>query len=300
MEGVCQRRVRVALIALASSLVLAMVAAPSSISKRADQPASSAMSTTDCNRDTATSSTGQSPEPAPAGSDVKSPPSLESTGPADPINVAWHTGTPSTDIVLTASPSLPANITPAQITIEVPARFRRTGTNTPTQFLPDPTFSAPRILESRKLISFRLCFKRADIHPGSYIGQVVVSAPGIQPTTVAVSLNDKRVLWFWGAGVLAVLIAFALLLFQGAVSVYKGQAASKKSVKKALKEPLKDFFGFWAPSVVAIVAAGVAMYQIYAADPAWGADKGTALIALVGSAVAAAGLGTLLAGFKKS
>jgi hypothetical protein len=296
--------VAVAAFALASAQLLGSDNAPFALNvpDKGSTPADVANSTNtnpNCSRDISTTSLPQTPTPAATAAEAKTP-SLESTGPADPINVGGGEGTASTDIVLTASPALAATITPPLITIDIPQRFRRSGNKLATEYLPDPTFSSPRIIESRKVISFRLCFDTNKVAPGSYIGQVVVSAPGIQPATVAVTLNDKNTWLFVFGGIGAVLAAFTLLWFQAAQTKWQQQAAAEKSVRKALREPFSDLFRFWGPTVFAILAAAAAMWQVYSADPAWGADWGTSVIALVGTAIAAAGLGTLLSGFKRS
>jgi hypothetical protein len=51
---------------------------------------------------------------------------------------------------------------------------------------------------------------------------------------------------------------------------------------------------FFAQVLVPLAAAGGAMYAVYAQDPAWGSDVVTAGAGLLGTALAAAGLKSLI------
>jgi hypothetical protein len=239
---------------------------------------------------------------ATAGKAVDPPVTLQSSGTADPINMGALHGTAITDITVTASPALPKDVTPGQITLDVPKRFTRNGANLNTAYLPSPTFSTPRILEHGKLIAFSLCLNADNIDPGSYIGQVIVGGPeGVQPATVTITLNAKdQELFRVGIG-LAILLAFVLLLMRGIkVNYDKTTGDTASNFINSLKATLKDVIGFWLPTVVAIGAAVVAMLTVYDGAPSWGADQTASLIALGGTAITAAGAGTFLSSLSKS
>jgi bacteriorhodopsin len=117
---------------------------------------------------------------------------------------------------------------------------------------------------------------------------------------VAISLNAKdENLFRWGLFAAAVL-AFFLLVIRAAKVKYDAATGNDKTAGKALEATAKDFFGFWAPTVVALGAAGVAMVQIYSGDVGWGADPLSSGIALAGTAISAAGLGTFLSSLRGS
>ena len=125
-------------------------------------------------------------------------------------------GTGTTDITVSASPALPPGVTPEEITLDIPKRFARSGPGLPSAYLPNPTFSLPRILEHGTLVAFTLCVNASSISAGSYVGQVIVGGPaGVQPATVAVSLNAKDEVEFLVGLFLAAVVALWLLLMRG-------------------------------------------------------------------------------------
>jgi len=77
---------------------------------------------------------------------IKPKVALSASGPAEAINIGGARGIGTTDIVVTASPALPSRVTPERITLDIPKRFVRTGQGLPPVYLPNPTFSVPRIL----------------------------------------------------------------------------------------------------------------------------------------------------------
>jgi hypothetical protein len=234
--------------------------------------------------------------PAP---EVKPTVALSSSGPAEPMNMGGLRGTGTTDIAIAASPALPSTVTSEDITVDIPKRFARTGPGLTTQYLPEPVFSPPRILQHGTLIAFTLCVDASHVDAGSYVGQVIVGGPtGVQPATIAVTLNAKDEVKFIVGLVLAGLIA-VLLLFLRSVKVHMEKLdASKQTLKNAIGPTLKDALGFWAPTIIAVGAALVAMFQIYDSNVSWGADTTSSLIALGGTAISAAGLGTFLSSLK--
>jgi hypothetical protein len=234
--------------------------------------------------------------------------SLEATSPPGPVNVSQDEGSANVDIVVAASPALPGKVTAEDIKIEVPQRPRRTNEKIATEFLPRPMATKPIIIEGRKSIAFSLCFDNAHIEAGTYAGQVIVGAPGFQQAAVTVTVNDKNSLLFYRGLALAIFVAVLLLIYQAGEVAWQKQKEEKDkdpnapdpSTRAALKVPLCDLFGFWGPTLLAAGAAVVATWGVYSTDLAWGADKGSSIIALIGTALAAAGLGTLLSGVRKS
>ncbi len=224
---------------------------------------------------------------------------LAATGPANPINMSDTQGIGVTELVVGASPALPSKVKPRQITLTVPKRLERTGSNLSSEYLRPPTFSRPRILENGKLVAFRLCENVTGAQAGSYIGQVIVGGPnGVQPATIAITVNAKNQTFFWIGLCGAILLAFALLLAQAA-----DKRQSKDGGRDFLRpcgEALSDAWGFWLPTLVAIGAAVVAVFQVWDSTLAWGADTGASLIALGGTALSAAGIGGFLSSIRGS
>jgi len=232
--------------------------------------------------------------------------SFETDGPANPMNMGGLRGTGMTDIAVTATPPLPESITSQDITVAVPQRFARSGTGLSSSYLPDPTFTPPQILEHGKLVAFTLCVDASRVEAGSYVGQVIVGGPrGVQPTTIAITLNAKNEGAFIIGLVIALVIAALLMLARGMSSNYvkptsRGFKLAFASALNALEETATEWFGFWTSAVIGIVAAGVAMLQVYDSNPSWGADTISSLIALGGTAISAAGVGTFVSSMRKT
>jgi hypothetical protein len=217
------------------------------------------------------------------------------------MNMGGLKGTATTDITVAASPALPDSVTPQDITLDVPKRFVRNSTGAGTSYLPAPTFSTPRILEHGALIAFTLCVDASHIAAGSYVGQVIVGGPpGVQSATVAVSLNAKNATLFIVGLILASLISLAALVYAAVKAAYGAQPDDQRSWTQAWRSTVKNGFGFWIPTVVAIGAAIGAMLQIYDGNVAWGADEISSVVGLLGSAIAATGVGVFLSSLKGS
>lgn len=234
--------------------------------------------------------------------EIKPTVAFSSSGPAEPMDMGGLRGTGTTDIAIAASPALPADVTSEDITVDIPKRFARNGPGLTTQYLPEPEFSKPRILQHGTLIAFTLCVDASHAAAGSYVGQVIVGGPkGVQPATIAVTLNAKDESEFILGSIIAGVIAVLLLLFRGAKvrteqSVPAGGTAP--TLTNAMGKTLTDVLGFWMPTIFAVAAALVAMFQVYDANVSWGADGTSSLIALGGTAISAAGLGTFLSSLK--
>jgi hypothetical protein len=224
------------------------------------------------------------------------------------LNLGGNSDTGSIDITVGASPVLPESATPDQITLEVPKRFKRSGDKAETEFIDLLQFSTPRIINRGSLIGFSLCVDPDHLEAGSYVGQVIVGGPvGVEPATLAVTVNKQNGTLFWVGWAAAGLLAGVLLLLQAARTPYDeyvkkntGGNTKPKKLWKAIKETVVDVMGFVLPALIGIALALAAMYQIYAGDPAWGADSLSSVIALVGTAITAAGLGAFISSIRKS
>jgi hypothetical protein len=214
------------------------------------------------------------------------------------MNMGGLRGTGMTDISVTASPALPETVRSEDIAIELPQRFARSGAGLTSSYLPSPTFSPPEILEHGKVIAFTLCVDATKVEAGSYVGQVIVDGPpGIQAATVAITLNAKDQETFVIGLAAAILVAIALMLLRGVKGNYDGQGAPK-DIGKAFRETMTEYFGFWTATAIGIGAAVAAMLQVYDSNVSWGADTVSSLLALGGTAISAAGVGTFLSSIK--
>lgn len=234
------------------------------------------------------------PQPAPP---LAEPITLAPSEPNEILNFNGERETKSFDVVLRASQPLPPSLTPAQLALDVPERFKRISDTLESKALRRPTFTRPRFLEGRRVVFFRTCVDASDADAGTYSGQIVISGPeGLEGTATTVTVNTKDRSAFLFGLLIALLAAFGLLLYR-AGKEHKGKH-SDQSWKMTLIAVFKSF-EFWAGTVTSIIAAAVAMVVIYAGDPAWGADLWPSLFALAGTAFGAAGLGSLIASVRK-
>jgi len=179
--------------------------------------------------------------------------------------------------VLKASRRLPPLVTPKTLEISVPRPPSRVGDTLESASLAFPKFSPPRIINDRREIQFEMCVDGAKIKPGAYTSQVFISGPpGLHGTSVTATITAKNEI-FWVGAVLVLLAAAALL----GVMVNQDMAPQNSLLKVVTV-------------IGSLVAAGVAMYAIYASDPAWGADPLTSIFALGGTAFSAAGVGSFV------
>jgi hypothetical protein len=134
-----------------------------------------------------------------------------------------HRNTQTVDVVMQASPRLPASLTADELAIYTSRRFNRFGDGkTETTKLPPLTFSVPQV--TRDEISFVACLHATDgkgdqIQPGNYSGQVRVSGPdGLSVGVMTVTANAKAGAGFWALFAGALVLALALLIAQEARS----------------------------------------------------------------------------------
>jgi hypothetical protein len=197
---------------------------------------------------------------------------------AEIVNFGNDRGTKERDVVIEAKKALPKSLTPKQIGLDVPRRFERASETLESSDLAYPTFTEPVISSDRTEIRFTACINGDGADAGRYVGAIRVGGPiGLEPATVAVTANMKAASeTFWAALVASLVLALVLLLF-----------------RRQRDPDEKIDGGFVAQVVFPLGAAGLAMYGVYANDPAWGADEFTAVIGLAGTALGAAGLKSL-------
>lgn len=166
--------------------------------------------------------------------------------------------------------ALPDSLTPDQIELRVVHSFSRVGDKIETTTLPEAvTFTEPDI--SGDEINFSACFDLKDAKPGSYVGQVRVGGPrGLERAAAPVTINAQNDTGFLIGLVVALLLALAVMLLR-------------------MRTSDQTWTKFAATASVSLAAAGYAMYSIYSADPAWGADFAS-FLTIVGAGLAAAGL----------
>jgi hypothetical protein len=94
----------------------------------------------------------------------------------------------------------------------------RVGQSTDSTLFPEPRFSALRVSQNRRTISFRVCLDpRNQLPAGKYVGTIDVEGPlGIESTPITVTANAKDGGVFWASATLALLFAFVILLYKGA------------------------------------------------------------------------------------
>ena len=219
--------------------------------------------------------------PAPAaGPRLTSPVTLTPDREAEVINFGAGRGTQERDILITADKPLPRSVTPRQIALDVPRRFERVGNTLESVSLQPPRFTRPQISPDRREVRFTVCVDGSGVKPGTYAGTMRVSGPtGLERAVVAVTVNAKAKLWVFILALFGALGIAALLL------VYRRIYATEKVD-----------WNFALESAIPLGAAFGAMYAAYAQDPSWGADPVTSGLALIATALAAAGLKSLIDG----
>jgi hypothetical protein len=219
--------------------------------------------------------------PAPAaGTALSSQVTLTPDREAEVINFGAGRGTQERDILITASKPLPKSVTPRQIGLDVPRRFERVGNTLESVSLLAPRFTKPQISPDRREIRFTACVDGNGLKPGTYAGTMRVTGPtGLERAVVAVTVNAKAELWVFILALVGALGIAALLL------VYR-RIYAKENVD----------WNFALESAIPLGAAFGAMYAAYAQDASWGADPVTSGLALIATALAAAGLKSIIDG----
>jgi hypothetical protein len=192
----------------------------------------------------------------------------------DLVNFAGGRGTKPREFVVSpkSNGKLPDALEPAQIELRTVRSFNRTGDKIESVSLVEPVqFTEPEINRNDNEIRFSACFDLKGSKAGSYTGQVRIAGPGLQRASVPVTVNaQNRSLFLVG---LAFALAAVLIVF-GIRKIRSSQA----------------WIPFLSGAIVSLVAAGYAMYRVYAGDPAWGADTFESVLTLTGAGLSAAGL----------
>jgi hypothetical protein len=208
---------------------------------------------------------------------------------------------------LIAEPALPKN---AEKRLSLVADvMTRTGSDTAeTVTFPDATFTPIVVYGNRKRLTFGVCLKPpSDLPAGKYTGLISTDGPaGIEGTAVSITANAKDSRGFKAGALLALFIAFVVLLYKGAsdtraqrIEAAKNEtdAEAKKqasSYRRAAGAQLSDF-GWLASTAAALAATFLALYALWEADPAWGeAGLVASAAALVAAGLAAVGAKTVI------
>jgi hypothetical protein len=228
------------------------------------------------------------------------PPGPQQPGPAlaEPVTLKPEPAKPilnlgdeaEVDLVFVADKTLPRNLRPEQLAASS-RRFQRSNDQLPNAYIDKPTFTKASIEGNRKEVIVTVCIDDSDVEAGTYSAPVTLSGPeGLTAESVALTVNSKdEDRYVWGA-IIAGLVALLLLIMMAGRVAYDAQAAEKKSTKEALEVPLRGLFSFWFPTVIAIGAAELAMYEVFTKDVAWGANGLGSFIELAGVALTATGL----------
>ena len=253
------------------------------------------------------------------GAALETPVKLEPDLPGQVVNFGGTRGTQFVDVVLTATPALPASLTPDQIRIDVLRRFLRTSNNLRTTAAPLPTFTEPEIAPTRDRVTFTVCLSGSGLPAGSYVGNVTVDGPkGFGPASISITENAANATLALAGGAGSLIAAFAFLLLRGAASRQAAaQTAHAQSVAAAAeannqqqldqlhqqppKPRLSQYFGevvsdlnWWITTIVALGLATGTIIGLYFANPAWGASTWGSIAALVGPVFSAVGVQSVI------
>jgi hypothetical protein len=221
-------------------------------------------------------------------------------------------------IDINAASTLPDALTPDQIDLDLPGGLRRVSDTLPTVNAAQATFTKPVFDAGGQSFHFNMCIDSASLHAGSYSGIVTIDGPrGLGRTSVRVTVNKKNPSLFWAAAIVTLIIAMIFLLYKEVTNTdHKSFSdwktdATEKWKKDHPNEDQPEDVTAWRTFIldktarfgvgfllleflVPLAIAFGAMYAVYSKDPAWGADALTAWFALIGTALAAAGLRSLV------
>jgi hypothetical protein len=254
---------------------------------------------TDCTRDAGPPERPGPPLKNPIKLTPVEPTATVNFGPGDLVTIGGGTligvgegyASKEIDVVLTASRRLPKSVKPSQIEINAPRRLARADPTLETVLLRRPTFTQPQFIDNRQRVAFTVCLDPADIHAGSYTGEISVGGPTrLGRAVVAVTANAKDG-WLFQFGLLAALAAVLLLL------IYR--AYTEMEDNQRLRDVTVKRFSWWAGLAVSLVAAYIAAIAVYTQDPAWGDDQAPSIIALAGAALAGAGVNSVITTLRK-
>lgn len=204
-----------------------------------------------------------------------------------------------TSFSVTADPPLPAGAE-RRLNLVADTIVRTGNDKTETVLFPDATFSELKISGNRNRITFDVCLDPPDdLSAGSYAGSITVDGPpGIEATSVTVTLNAKNGALFKGG--LAVTTLFALgILFYKEASAKRTAAVTKAGTDEAKKAEAEKWgphlrhtrtdFGWWVPTIFALGSMIGVLLALWYGNQTWGDSGLNSVVALIGAGMAAIG-----------
>jgi hypothetical protein len=267
-------------------------------------------------------------EPAPLRSSktVKPTVKLSPDQGAQIVNFGGERGWKFVDVVLNATPPLPAWMRRSDIRLAVVRRFTRVEPNLPTRYAPLPKFTTPVFSPGRDRVTFTICLDSTGLAAGAYTGSVLVEGPtGLGPVSLGVTENLKNsdlALWLALGSLFA---AFFFLLVRGAAArqakaaekhghalantADKAESVQTEALRRAppAKDHIHSYFtevlldlNWWLTTVVALGVAAGSIIAIYSTNPSWGADLWGSVAGIVGPTFAAVGVQSVVTSLGKS
>jgi hypothetical protein len=146
-------------------------------------------------------------------------------------------------------------------------------------------YEAAAFITGPREATVRLCLpatKAATVHPGTYLGGVVIADPRVERTTVSVSVS----LQYRRYPPIAVLFGLGILI-AGTVSVWAAGGRAQKRDPMIGRSALKDLAHWAGRNVIPIVAGGAAALSAflvsYWRNPSWGAKAPEDWLTLFGA-----------------
>lgn len=266
--------------------------------------------------------TSQSPNSKPVNPTAKLSPDL----PTQFVNFGGGRGWKFVDVVLNATPALPASVGAGDIRLEVLRRFTRISPTLPTRYAPTPAFTPPVISPGRDRITFTICLDGDGLAPGMYAGNVLVEGlTGLAPANVGVTENLKDSGLALRLACASLVAALAFLVLRGAAerqakaadkhaqaltSTANAQQETKDMARDQApppKEHLRNYFlevlrdlNWWLTAFVSLGVAAGSIIALYSANPVWGADLWASVAAIVSPTFAAVGVQSVITSLGKS
>lgn len=237
----------------------------------------------ECKKSKVTAKVDETARPA-----VRNGPTITSQQGPMVINYGAARGVKSEDLIFVIDNPNPKTVNSRTLTVAAPRRLRRVDTGLPTTLLARPSATPPVFNKKRTSATTTICFNSHRAAAGSYVGDIVVGTSTANAATVGFTVNVKNgLLAMRGIGV-ALLLALMFIVFKE-----KTRTATAGPDDGGDPDRVDDRWGWQfgiLECLVPLGLAGWAAYQSYLKSPAWGADEGTAFVALLGVALAAAGL----------
>jgi hypothetical protein len=218
---------------------------------------------------------------------VDPPIELEVANQSDQVlNFGDGRGAKSDLVVLKATDPLPKTVKEDQFQLQVLQPMKRIGSDgLESTRLTDLTYSEPKFFDNRQRIKFSICANAEGGKSGTYTGQVLLSGPpGVASVTITqtAQLKSKQTLFLLFL-LVALFLAGALLWWKTSLDLEDKKPKTRKVARIAIVAG-------------SLISMGAAMYAVYNSNPAWGADLYASFAAVVGTGLAAAGLGSTVSG----